>query len=255
MSERDPRHDLEQAWAETAAALPACPTAEEISAFRENRLGEERAFQVEFHLHDCAECIELMERLDAPADEPGFTPEEEARLELEIAGRLGLDRPPRRSPLAGVLSRLWNIRTPLYVPAAAVVLLLAVVWYAAPPHPTEPATASVTRTVTTITIDQAALRSGKPAAGRHAVSAGDVVLVEIYLDGLAHAPGDPVTWTAIDGDGRERFSGETQVLEEYSLRLAIAIPEPGSWTLRFTAAGGGEVIESVALDIRSVNGR
>jgi len=255
MSERTPREDLEQAWAETTEALPACPTADEIRRFRENRLGEERAFVIEFHLNDCAECIELMERLDAPDAEPGFTPEEEARLEREIAGKLGLDRPSSRSPLAGALSWLWTIRTPLYVPAAAALLLLVVVWYAVPPHPTGPATAPVTRTVTTITIDQAALRSGKPAAGRHVVSAGDVVLMEIYLDALDHAPGDPVTWTAIDGDGRERFTGETTVLEEYSLRLALTLPEPGPWTLRFNAADGGEVIESVALDIRSADDR
>lgn len=241
--------DLQQAYTEAHDALPACPTAGEIRRFRENRLEEELAFQVEFHLNDCAECIQLMERLETPAAADGLSAEEESRFEAEIAERLDLGRPPRQSVTGRVLSWLWTIRTPLYVPAAAVLLILALVLLGGPgPGPSVTLNPGVLP-VKSIFVDQAAVRSGEPAVAPGAIVAGDVVLVEVFLDGMDHRPGGPVSCTVLDGGGDVLFSSETTVLEDYSVRIVISVPEPGQYTLEFSALPDGALLESVPVTV------
>lgn len=247
MNKTETTDDLQRAYAEARDALPACPTAKEIRRFQEGALPEERAFAVEFHLNDCAECIELVERIESGAGGPELEPVEETRLEEEIAAQLGLrsESPPSR--LRDYISRLLTLRMPLYVPAAAAALLVGVMLI--PRSAPEPAQPTGILPVSSIIIDQSALRSGEPGAGPVTIAPGGVVLIEVFLEGLEYRPGTPVTYTLLDNEGDVMLNGETTVLEDYNLRTVLRFAEPGTFTVRFAAADGERLLEQVQVNI------
>jgi hypothetical protein len=246
MNNRVPMENLQQAYAEAADALPACPTAEEIRRFQEGGLSEERAFVLEFHLNDCAECIELMERIEAGAGGPELEPAVESRLEEEIAAQLGLRSAPPVTRLRDYVSRFLAIRTPIYVPAAAAALLLALVLV--PRGTTEPAPSTGTLPVSSIIIDQAELRSSD-SGSRPATAQGDIVLIEVFLESLENLPGTPVTCTLLDGGGRVMLVSETAILEDYNIRVALRLAEAGTFTVQFATADGNRPLETVHINV------
>jgi len=249
MSERIPLKDLREACERAGDALPACPTAREIRRLGEGALTGERAFVVEFHLNTCAECIELMERLETPKGEFELKPAEVDRLESDIAANLGMQEQAGRTSVWRSISWLWTIRAPLFVPAAAALLLLALVWRGGL-GPVGPADAPAgIQPVSSILIDQAVLRGGEGRPDSIAVAAGSTVLAEVFLEGLEHRPGDPVTFRVEDSIGAVLLTGETTVLEDYNVRLAFRLTRPGTYTLQLSTGKDDVPLESIDIEV------
>jgi hypothetical protein len=250
MSERHPMKDLEQAYIETNRALPACPTAREIRLLREGALPEERAFVVEFHLSDCPECIELLERLETPEGQFEMEAAEIDRLEGDIARKLGLREGPAKNSFRDAFSWLWTVRTPIFVPAAAAAILLVMLILPGGPGSGEAAdsTAGVLP-LSSILIDQAVQRGGGQGSEHHAVPAGQAVLVEVFLESLELGPNDPVHYRVLDGAGVVLLDGKTAVLEDYNVRVALRLNRPGTHTLELTAGENDTILETIDIDV------
>jgi hypothetical protein len=241
-------NELRQRYDSLKAEQPDCPSAETIRLHREGALEGEEARRVAFHLDDCARCVGLLERLD-PAD-PAELPE---GLHREMAGeierRLGFAAGTGAGRSRGLLGRFFHLRTPVLVPLALVVLALA--WWAGGGLRPAPEAPPVIRLLTMVTVDQTLSRSTEADTTATAV-AGEPFLLEVFFDRLDLQPGDRLSFAVTDAAGLVPVSGETVVLTDYNIRLALRIGQPGPCTVRLEDEEG-ELLEALTIRLTAAD--
>ncbi len=240
--------ELRETYERLRDEQPHGPSAETIRLHAEGCLEGAEARRVALHLNDCASCVGLLERLD-PVDSPELPPELQQEMAGEIDRRLGFEaEEPEAGSGEGRFGRLLRFRVPALVPLAVAALALALVWWVG--GGTGPAADAppVIQQLSIFTIDQTLSRSGADTGGSPAATSGVPFILEVVLYRLDLAPGERLRFAVTDDAGRVVIEGDTAVLEDYNIRLALTFANPGSYTV-ILADGKGAEVESVKIAV------
>lgn len=250
MTDRKPADTLRGEYRRLKDGHRSCPDADELGRYMRGELSGEEQLLLEFHLDTCSACIELTGRLEAAGIPPPATGSDSAAAEAferVMARKLGFRRPGATPAAWGWLAWLWKVKTPLLLPASAVILLLCLLFYPGmfrtqtAIHPPE------MLPVTRVTIDQTAMRAGAGSGEIPPLRAGDVALVTVYLEGYGHPPGRPVRCLVRDAAGADVLSSETAVLEDLSVQVALRLTDPGTYRVRLLDATTGDLLQELSL--------
>ncbi len=224
-----------------------CPPAETIRRHTEGRLEGAEARRVAFHLADCANCVGMLERLD-PADPPDLPADLGDEMAAEIGRRLGFDTEERTTEAGGRLGRLLGFRVPALVPLAVAALALALFWWVGGSVQPAGDAPEVIRQLPIFTIDQTLARSPGNAEAGPTVTTGEPFVLEVFLDRLDLEPGDRLRFVVTDPTAATVLDGDTVVLLDYNVRLALTFSKPGTYQVMLEDAGGREV-ERVTAEV------
>jgi hypothetical protein len=241
---------LHETYRQLKGELPHCPSAETIRLHAEGRLEDAEARRVAFHLGDCASCVALMERLNPPdsVELPAELQEEmadeiEQRLEFEMRG-------PAEDAGEGWFGRILRFRVPALVPVALAAMALALIWWTGGDiRPSVDAPPAI-RQLPIITIDQTLTRSGSATGDIPVVEAGAPFVLEVFLDRLDLDPGDDLRFGLTDEEGTPVLNGNTTVLEDYNVRLALTFNQPGTYTVTLADESGAAELERLNIEVR-----
>lgn len=233
-------NDLRETYDRLKDAPGGCPSAETIRRHAEGLLEGTEARQVAFHLSDCAACVALLERLD-PVDPPELPETLREEMTGKIGRRLGFDIAPPEAP--GRIGRLLRFRVPVLVPAAIAAVALALFWWVGGDSRHAVDVTSPVRHLEVFTIDNSVGRAGEDEAERPQalVGVGEPFVLELYLDRLDLRPGERLRFAVTDDAGSPVAEGDTPLLEDYNIRLALSFARPGRHTLVLFDPGGGEL--------------
>jgi hypothetical protein len=242
-------NDLSEVYQQLKGELPGCPPAETIRRHAEGRLKGDEARRVALHFNDCASCVGLLERLD-PSDPPDLPLELQEEMAGEIGRRLGFEVEEPAAHTESRIGRLLRFKVPALVPVAVAALALAMFWWVGGGTGPSEGMPPVVRQLPIFTIDQTLARSGETGQTVPAVSAGEPFVLEIFLDRLDLAPGDRLTFVVTDGAKTVVIDGETAVLEDYNVRLALTVNRPGAYTVVLTDQDSIELL-AVKVEVLS----